>query len=111
MDAHKAAREALHEFRQQDDYLLAHGASLMSEDSHEILHTDTLRRVVDAATAAQSDEIERLRDGIDACYRMLLREQNTVAALYRAEDILRGLLTHNDKANRRICRQGDEHAE
>lgn len=49
MDAYQAAREALSEFRQQDDYLLAHGASLMSENSHEILHTDTLRRAVSAA--------------------------------------------------------------
>lgn len=64
MDAYQAAREALSEFRQQDDYLLAHGASLMSDDSHEILHTDTLRRAVAAATAQQADEIERLRDAL-----------------------------------------------
>jgi len=45
-------REALPEFSQQDDYLLAHGASLMSDASHEIIHVDTLRKIVDAALAA-----------------------------------------------------------
>jgi hypothetical protein len=50
-----AARLALAEFAQQDDYLLAHGASLMSEDSHEILHMDTLRRIVAAAVAAERE--------------------------------------------------------
>lgn len=43
-----AAIDELKEFCRQDDYLLAHGASLMSEDSHEIVHVDTLRRVVEA---------------------------------------------------------------
>jgi hypothetical protein len=48
-EAMDAVREALPEFRQQDDYLLAHGASLMSEDSHEIVHVDTVRKIVEAA--------------------------------------------------------------
>lgn len=48
-EAMDAVREALPEFRQQDDYLLAHGASLMSEDSHEIVHVDTVRKIVAAA--------------------------------------------------------------
>ncbi|MFY2845601.1 hypothetical protein ACOTJF_28335 [Achromobacter ruhlandii] len=53
-------RAALPEFRQQDDYLLAHGASLMSEDSHEIIHIDTLRRVIRAALSApQAEQGER----------------------------------------------------
>lgn len=42
-------REALPEFAQQDDYLLAHGASLMSESSHEIIHIDTLRKMTAVA--------------------------------------------------------------
>jgi hypothetical protein len=38
-------KEALPEFRQQDDYLLAHGALLLSEQSHEIIHVDTALRI------------------------------------------------------------------
>lgn len=60
----QAARAALHEFRQQDDYLLAHGASLMSEHSHEILHVDTLRRIVDAAVAAERKRWERAAEAM-----------------------------------------------
>jgi hypothetical protein len=41
-------RDALPEFTQQDDYLLSHGASLMSDNSHEIIHVDTLRKIVEA---------------------------------------------------------------
>jgi len=52
LDALERAREAIPEFRQQDDYLLAHGASLMSEDSHEIIHIDTLTKIVLAALAS-----------------------------------------------------------
>jgi len=49
--AREAARDALSEYTQQDDYLLAHGASLLSEESHEIFHIDALHRAVDAAVA------------------------------------------------------------
>lgn len=49
-------RAALPEFRQQDDYLLAHGASLMSENSHEIIHFDTVRRIIRAALSATQPE-------------------------------------------------------
>ncbi|AMG36286.1 hypothetical protein [Achromobacter xylosoxidans] len=49
-------RAALPEFRQQDDYLLAHGASLMSENSHEIIHIDTVRRIIRAALSATQPE-------------------------------------------------------
>lgn len=57
-----AAKAALSEFSQQDDYLLAHGASLMSEDGHEIIHVDTLRRIASAilATATQGAPQEPL---------------------------------------------------
>jgi len=41
---------------------------------------------------AQAIEINRLRAGIDACYRMLLTDANTNSALYKAEDMLRELL-------------------
>jgi hypothetical protein len=51
LDAMERAKAALPEFRQQDDYLLAHGASLMSDSSHEIIHTDTLTRIVLAVLA------------------------------------------------------------
>ena len=44
---------------------------------------------------AQAREIKRLRDGIDACHRMLLAEANTKAALDNVEGILRDLLTPN----------------
>lgn len=54
-----AARLAMPEFSQHDDYLLAHGASLMSEDSHEILHQDTLRRIVAAAVATERERLTR----------------------------------------------------
>jgi hypothetical protein len=64
-----AARAALPEFCQQDDYLLAHGASLMSEDSHEILHSDTLRKIVAAAVAAERERCAKQLDalGCDHC--------------------------------------------
>jgi hypothetical protein len=52
LDALERARAALPDFRQQDDYLLAHGASLMSEASHEIIHTDTLTKIVLAVLSA-----------------------------------------------------------
>ena len=45
-------KEALPEFRQQDDYLLAHGASLLSEHSHEIIHIDTALRIAEATPPA-----------------------------------------------------------
>jgi len=64
-----AARLALAEFAQQDDYLLAHGASLMSDDSHEILHLDTLRRIVAAAVAAERERCAKLcEDARDAVW-------------------------------------------
>jgi hypothetical protein len=47
-----AARLALAEFSQQDDYLLAHGASLLSEHSHEIIHIDTALRIAEATPPA-----------------------------------------------------------
>jgi hypothetical protein len=46
-------------FRLQDDYYLAHGASLMSEESHEIIHTDTVDAIVRAAGAAEDEELRR----------------------------------------------------
>ncbi len=45
-------KTALPEFEQNDDYLLAHGASLMSDTSHEIIHVDTVRKVVDVVLSA-----------------------------------------------------------
>jgi hypothetical protein len=56
-DTLEIARQALPEFRQQDDYLLAHGASLMSEHSHEIIHIDTLRRIIAALRAQPEREL------------------------------------------------------
>jgi hypothetical protein len=49
-------RDALLEngFTQQDDYLLAHGASVMSESSHEIIHVDTLRTILAASASAEA---------------------------------------------------------
>lgn len=47
-DCLNQVREALPEFSQQDDYLLAHGASLMSYESHEIIHMDTVKRIITA---------------------------------------------------------------
>jgi hypothetical protein len=63
-------KEALPEFRQQDDYLLAHGASLLSEQSHEIIHVDTALRIAGATPPAAPAQPEQepvagvvLRDG------------------------------------------------
>jgi hypothetical protein len=84
MDAYQAARESLSEFRQQDDYLLAHGASLMSEDSHEILHTDTLRRAVSAAL------LQAAAAARDAC--MALNMPNCGSAAAVAEEAVLDLL-------------------
>jgi len=38
------------------------------------------------------DEIERMRSGVEQCYKMLLSEPNTKSALFKAEDILRELI-------------------
>jgi 6-phosphogluconate dehydrogenase (decarboxylating) len=112
MDAYQTAREALSEFRQQDDYLLAHGASLMSEDSHEILHTDTLRRAVAAATAQQAAEADSLRAEIER-----LRARGDAEAIILAcvpggsicdpqevADAIREFLPPNDQVEARPCR-------
>lgn len=97
MDAYQAAREELSEFRQQDDYLLAHGASLMSEDSHEILHTDTLRRAVAAATAQQTARIERLRAAMLEGARILDADGDEWGVAH----LLRDALEPNDADSRR----------
>lgn len=57
---YQIAREALAEFRQQDEYLLSPDASLMSEDCHEIIHLDTLQRIVDAIEAAMRRKLGEL---------------------------------------------------
>ncbi len=44
-----AVFEALPNFQRRDDYLLAGGASVMSENCHEIIHVDTLRKIIAAA--------------------------------------------------------------
>ena len=51
-------RQALSDagFRLQDDYYLANGASLMSEDSHQIIHRDVVDEIVRAALAAEKRE-------------------------------------------------------
>ncbi len=63
-------KKALPEFQQQDDYLLAHGASLMSKDSHEIIHIDTAIRIARAAppAAAQQQWVELTPEEIQNCY-------------------------------------------
>jgi len=43
-----AVKTALPEFRHHDDYLLSPTASLMSSDSHEIIHIDTACKIVRA---------------------------------------------------------------
>ena len=54
-----------------------------------------------ATVHAAIDEIERMRDGIGRCYRMLLSDPDTKGALFKAENILREALaganakTHN----------------
>ena len=53
------------------------------------------RRLCAEALEAQAGEIESLRAGIGRCYRMLLSEQNTNGALFKAENILRDLMTPN----------------
>jgi hypothetical protein len=89
-EAFDAAREALPEFRQQDDYLLAHGASLMSEDSHEIVHVDTVRKIVAAALQwaasqqaaetwskaceSESMRIHGVKDAINKAYGIVSKE-------------------------------------
>ena len=48
-----------------------------------------------ALIAEQRDEIADLRTGIGQCYRMLLSEPDTKGALFKAENILRDLITPN----------------
>lgn len=82
-------KEALPEFRQQDDYLLAHGASLMSENSHEIIHVDTLRRIIAALSRAQTEAevlnpamVERLQHAIEGeCDGLAVNDQHAKAIL------------------------------
>lgn len=64
-DTLQAVIDALPEFRRQDDYLLAHGASLMSEDSHEIIHIDTMNRIVAASTERLERECAELRKKLE----------------------------------------------
>jgi hypothetical protein len=63
-DLFNRIRDALLEngFAQQDDYLLAHGASVMSGSSHEIIHVDTLRTILASAGQAQPQPIATLHD-------------------------------------------------
>lgn len=65
LDAMERAKAAMSEFRQQDDYLLAHGASLMSDDSHEIIHIDTLTKIV-LAVLASSPSVQNSTAGVGA---------------------------------------------
>lgn len=107
-----AARLALPEFSQQDDYLLAHGASLMSEDSHEILHRDTLRRIVAAAVVAERERWQQVAKSVieshDAALAYVyerLRSQgvgsitipDSAVAEIRAVNALRELVQPNEK--------------
>ncbi len=55
-------KEALPEFRQQDDYLLAHSASLMSDDHNEIIHIDTALRIAQATQHTGQREWVSLTD-------------------------------------------------
>jgi hypothetical protein len=85
--ARQAAREALSDFRQQDDYLLANGASLMSEDSHEILHIDTLDRIVNAALSSLSAALADKGAG-EPDHQKLTEEARLVAAGFDMDDDL-----------------------
>lgn len=70
----QVAKETLVEFRQQDDYLLAHDASLMSEDSHEILHLDNAVRLVQAGYQLCREEFAKEHEALE-------RERNALREL------------------------------
>jgi hypothetical protein len=65
-------KEALPEFRQQDDYLLAHGASLLSEHSHEIIHIDTALRIAEATQPATPVPLEDQRKLPENAARLII---------------------------------------
>ncbi len=44
------------------------------------------------------DELVFLRTGISQCYKMLISEPNTQGALFKAENILRDLMTSHHEA-------------
>jgi hypothetical protein len=83
-------KEALPEFRQQDDYLLAHGASLLSEQSHEIIHVDTALRIAGATppAAAQPD----LADEVIGCFNAAEIEGLTAALANTTDEHLKDLV-------------------
>ncbi|NML34885.1 hypothetical protein [Paraburkholderia antibiotica] len=70
LDAMDRVREALSDFTQQDDYFLGHGASIMSDSSHEIVHVDTVRKIVAAVHAASrsADQVQDERSACDAAF-------------------------------------------
>jgi hypothetical protein len=88
IDLFNRVRDALLEngFTQQDDYLLAHGASVISESSHEIIHVDTLRTIL-SASAEQADNWQQYaKEGetAQACIERHRAEQDALLKLYAA---------------------------
>jgi len=61
MEVLDCIKDVLPEFRQQDDYLLAHGALLLSEQSHEIIHIDTALRIAGATPPAAAQPAPKER--------------------------------------------------
>lgn len=59
-------------------------------------HAGTNASMTEALMRAE-EENERMRDGIGRCYRMLLSEPDTKGALFKAENILRDLMTPNNR--------------
>lgn len=63
----------------------------------------------EAAARVAELEAERaaLRDGIGRCFRMLLSEPDTKGALFKAENILRAMLSAAPQPPSRPCKYGD----
>jgi len=81
----EALKTAMPEFRQQDDWLLSGNASLMSEDSHEIIHVDTVLKIAAAiaATASPVPAATFADDEEEACSScgLTMRQSRMLAAL------------------------------
>lgn len=64
----------------------------MTTDIVKRLRSDAKKKKINYVETTAADEIERLRNGIEACYKMLLSDPYVHRALEKAELMLRDLL-------------------
>jgi len=115
VDKFTAARNALCEagFTQQDAYLLSPGASKLSDESHEIIHVDTLRKIVDAALATAPTMSEAVRDVLTAVVertieviarQLELIEDRAKGDFLDKRPVVQSLLAHKGRLQRALAK-------